>query len=340
MMGLQGAVMDARGEPAVAAARLDSASIARLRARNDRILVVALVAFLGLLTVAGIEGSFAAGPPVLAIGAGLVIVMAVRRRGPLQDWMPLLVLGLAYELIRLVAAGLVSRVHVEDVIVLERGLFGGGLPTEVLQAWLHPRSGLDAVALAATMLYVLHSALPFAVGGFLWLRARADFYDFMAVLIVLSAAAFMTYLVLPVAPPWWAAAHGLLAGADGQPGLAYLNGSSLDSAVALQVVPAGPFGLQLGALNPDPIASFPSLHAAYPFLAYLFGRHALGVLRWAILAYAAAVWFAVIYMGDHYVLDVAAGVAYAAVAYGLVVIGPRVLQAVLVLARPISLDRA
>ena len=57
----------------------------------------------------------------------------------------------------------------------------------------------------------------------LWKWKREQFHDFMAALIVLSMAAFTTYLLMPAAPPWYAAREGLLNGADGLPLIAYLK---------------------------------------------------------------------------------------------------------------------
>ncbi len=70
------------------------------------------------------------------------------------------------------------------------------------------------------------------------------------------------------------------------------------------------------ALNPNPVAAFPSLHAAFPFLGFLavrevFSRRA----AWAVLAWCVAVWFSVVYLGEHYVVDVIAGVALAALVW-------------------------
>ena len=68
-------------------------------------------------------------------------------------------------------------------------------------------------------------------------------------------------------------------------------------------------------INPNDVAAFPSLHAAYPTLAFLFTRRAFGRVGYVMIGYAACVWFAVIYLGDHYLIDVLAGILYAVVAY-------------------------
>jgi hypothetical protein len=75
------------------------------------------------------------------------------------------------------------------------------------------------------------------------------------------------------------------------------------------------------------VAAFPSLHAAYPFLAFLFARRAFGRAGWLMLAYTACVWFAIVYLGEHWVVDIIGGVAYASVAYLAILHGPAWAQA-------------
>jgi len=52
------------------------------------------------------------------------------------------------------------------------------------------------------------------------------------------------------------------------------------------------------SVNPNEVAAFPSLHAGYPFLAFLFARRAFGKAGWLMLAYTVCVWFAIIYLGS------------------------------------------
>ncbi len=325
--------------PAGGLPREPAATRADVRSRNDRILLVSMVAYAAVLAGLALERGVELTPAVLAIGVALVTVLALRRRLPFRDWIPFVVVALAYELIRGYQATLDAMVHVAGIIGVERDLLGGQLATGILQAAFHPLHGLDPLAVAATILYVLHVPLPLAVAGWLWLRHRSAFYDFVAALVVLSIAAFITYLLLPVAPPWWAAAHGYVPGPGGRPLISYLQ----PAAFATLVDSAGldgraVFGLAFGNLSPDQIASFPSIHAAYPFLAYLVARRVLGRARWLVLAYAVAAWFAIIYLGDHYLVDVIGGVAYSSAACWSVTGGPaRLLGAIRSRAAPGSL---
>ena len=296
---------------------------ADLQGRNDRLLLVTVAGYVlilsGLMIVSGVSIT----PDVLLVALGLAAIILGRGRLFIRDWVPFIGLFLAYELMRGYADDINRQVHAADILGLERWLFGGNLPTQILQQALHPATGLDPWAIAGTVFYFLHFPLPIAVAFLLWIRRRRTYYDFVAALILLSMAAFATYLVLPVAPPWWAADHGLINGPDGQPAITYLKAQGFDDLARI-------FGFEgrylysytIYEVNPNQVAAFPSLHAAYPFLAFLFARRAFGKPGWLVLVYAACVWVAVVYLADHYVVDVIAGIVYASLAYLAIVHAP------------------
>jgi membrane-associated phospholipid phosphatase len=250
-------------------------------------------------------------------------VLLGRGRLFLRDWIPFVVLLLAYELMRGIADDAGLPLHDTDLATADRLLAFGALPTQVLQDALRPASGLDRIAIAATVVYMLHFALPLVTGFVLWIRRRADYYDFVAALILLSVAGFATYLLLPAAPPWYLADHGLLDGPDGRPLVAYLKPGAFETlASALGFDGRYLYSLAFGSVNPNAVAAFPSLHVAYPFLAFLVLRRGFGRVGWLALAYTALVAFSVVYTGDHWVIDAVAGVAYAYVAYYAVAHAP------------------
>lgn len=296
---------------------------ADLYRRNDRLLLFTIVGYVivlsGLMIVSGVSIT----PDVGLLALGLAAVLLGRTRPFIRDWAPFIGLFLAYELMRGYADDINRVVHAADVLALERTLFGGLLPTQILQDALHPASGLDPWAIAGTVFYFLHFPLPIAVAFLLWIRRRRAYYDYIAALILLSMAAFATYLVLPVAPPWWAAEHGLIPGPDGAPAITYLKAQGFNDLARL-------FGFEgrylftyaIYEVNPNQVAAFPSLHAGYPFLAFLFIRRGFGRPGWLMLGYAVCVWFSIVYLADHYVVDVLGGVAYASVAYAAIVHAP------------------
>jgi membrane-associated phospholipid phosphatase len=291
--------------------------------RNDRILLWSVGGYIVILSALMIVKGVSITPDVLLVALGLAALVLGRGRLFLRDWIPFVGLFLAYELMRGYAVSFGASVHVADFITIDKFLGFGTLPTQVLQGWFHPATGIDYLAIVATIFYFLHFPLPLAVGFFLWLRQRRAYYDFVAAIIILSMAAFLTYLLLPVGPPWYAAQQGLLNGPTGVPTITYLKPGAFDEIARF-------FGFQgnylytytMYDINPNDVAAFPSLHAAYPTLAFLFTRRAFGRIGYLMLAYAACVWFAVIYLGDHYLVDVLGGIAYAAVAYWAVIHAP------------------
>jgi membrane-associated phospholipid phosphatase len=290
---------------------------ADLGRRNDRLLIALVAGYIALLSALMIARGVSLTPDVLLLGLGLAAILLGRGKLFLRDWIPFIGLFFAYELMRGYADNFGAEVHVEDVIALERWLFLGNVPTQVLQAWLHPATGVDPWAVAGTIFYFLHFPLPLAVAFFLWLRRRRVFYDYVAALIVLSMAGFVTYLLLPVAPPWWAADRGLL------PGVEYLKDQGFqDLARMFGFEGRYLFSYTIYQINPNQVAAMPSLHAAYPFLAFLFARRSFGRWGWLMLAYSACVWFSIVYIADHYVVDILGGLVYAAAAYWAVIHAP------------------
>ena len=153
--------------------------------RNDRLLLVLVGGYIALLSGLMIVRGVSITPDVLLVALGLAAVILGRGRLFLRDWVPFIGLFFAYELMRGYADNLGLAVHVGDVVALERALFFGNVPTAVLQAWLHPATGIDVLAVIGTIFYFLHFPLPIAVGFFLWLRRRRLYYDYVAALIVL-----------------------------------------------------------------------------------------------------------------------------------------------------------
>ena len=287
--------------------------------RNDRLLLVAVASYAALLCILTIARGVSVTPDVVVLGLGLAALILGRGRLFFRDWSPFLALFLAYELMRGYADRFGLPIHVTDVIALERVIGLGGLPTVWLQSLLHRggESVPDPLAAISVGLYFLHFPLPLAVGVLLWIRRRRIYYDYVGALIVLSVAAFVTYLLLPVAPPWWAERQGDVTGVlhlrdNGFAGLAGLFGIGNH----LYSYP------NLYSVSSNDVAAFPSLHAAYPFLAFLFARRAFPRAGWLMLAYAACVWFSIVYLGEHWVVDIVGGVAYSVAAYLAVLHGP------------------
>ena len=277
------------------------------RARRPGPLVAVSVAYLALVSGVMIWRGISVSPDYLLLILVPVAILSGRAVAFLRDWVPFVALFLGYEALSGIAPKLGIKPQTGSMVHIERTLFGGRDPSEVLQRHF---GGLHWLLIACTVIYFCHFLFPIAVGMVLWLVDRTQFLRFSVALLAMSFAAFVFFLLLPTAPPWYAHNLGLL------PGVRDLLHGTLPSAVS-------PYFQRLDA---DPVAAFPSLHAAYPTLGALAlwrvsRRTALVMVPWCL-----AVWFSVVFLGQHYVIDVTGGVILAAATWAVMtyVVTPRV----------------
>lgn len=268
------------------------------RLRQPGPVVTIAVTYLALATGLMIWRGISVSPDYLLLLMVPVAALAGRLNRFLRDWVPFILIFLAWEAMRGLAPRLGFAPHVDDLARFEEWLFGGHLPTQVLQS-LTPGPLLHPAAVAGTVVYFCHFAFPLAVGLVLWLIDRVQYLRYSVCLMAMSCAAFIIFLVAPTAPPWYAENQGLLHG------FAKLIDTSLPSAIS-------PY---YQVLNPNRLAAFPSLHAAFPFLSYLALRSVHPRAARLALAWCILVFVSVVYLGEHYVVDVVAGVGLAALAW-------------------------
>ncbi|HZU75939.1 MAG TPA: phosphatase PAP2 family protein, partial [Dehalococcoidia bacterium] len=155
------------------------------------------------------------------------------------------------------------------------------------------------------LLYLLHFVVPLAVAYLFWHWRRPLFQRFVRSYVLLIYAGFTTYLVYPMAPPWYASNLGRIPEVH----------KVLD-AVQWQGM-GDPVTLLSRFFQTDPIAAMPSMHAAFPVLVWLVLWRVWPRWGWIAVVYPLAMSFAVIYAGEHYLVDVLAGWLYAGAAFGL-----------------------
>lgn len=219
----------------------------------------------------------------------------------LLGWAPFVLVLMAYELMRDLAATLHVPPH--NLAGVERALFGGYEPTLVLQTTIAKLGDADLIDDAGSLVYSAHFLLPVIVGAWLWSRNRAEFHRFGLSLVVLCALAFVTYVVVPTAPPWLAQPQSVQ--------------HLMQDAVMRSGLPPALTWLY-SHHDYNLYAAFPSLHAGFPVIAAAAAwrrNKAVGVLLsiWAIV-----VWVTVVYLGEHYVADVVGGILYAVFALSIV----------------------
>jgi membrane-associated phospholipid phosphatase len=226
----------------------------------------------------------------------LLIVLAVvnpKLRPFVVDFSPFIVLILTYNTLRSFADNLSpSDIHITDLIEWEQALGGGTLPSYWMQQNLWGRWFTPVLDVIANGFYLSHFLTPVLAAGAFWRHRRSTYWSYALGLVVLSYAGFLTYILFPAAPPWWATFHGYLP----------------DQPVTLSHFIVNEETVNAG---PNPVAAMPSLHVAYPtYIAlvavFIFGRKALPVFLLPVgVALSAA------YLGHHYLIDGLAGAGYA-----------------------------
>jgi hypothetical protein len=239
---------------------------------------------------------------VIAVALGRALVF-------IADWGPFLLLFFAYEAMRGFAAKTGFAPH--DLSGLERTVFGGNLPTVVLQHAFYHLESVSPQDVIAMFFYFMHFPLPILVGFVFWLRSREHFHRFIAALLLMAFLAFVTYLFWPSAPPWYQFQEGHVASSEV---VHKILNETVDKFWGANYI-VSPLYTHL---NPNQFAAFPSLHAAFPALAAVYAWNRYRAISIFLIGWTTAVLLSIVYLGEHYVVDALDGFLYVAVATLLV----------------------
>ncbi len=226
-----------------------------------------------------------------------------KTRSFILDWIPFLFILISYDFLRGFADNLGARIHFADLIEIEQKLLGF-IPTLQLQNLFYQPGKLSWLDFLSAIFYFLHFALPLAFGFILWLYNRSYFKRFVTAILLLSYAAWLTFLAYPAAPPWMAGNEG------------YLPKVHKIMDEVLRIFPdKWDLPTVYHRFNPNPVAAMPSLHGAYPLLVLLFALKFFKLRALPFLLYVLVSWFSIVYLGEHYVVDILAGALYAVIFY-------------------------
>ena len=245
-------------------------------------------------------------PDLLGLGLLGCSLVTTRLFGFLRDWAPLVLLTLVYVAFAGIDPGVVGRAHVQFPITVDRFLFFGRLPTTWLQAHLWTPPHLHPYDYLVAILYPLHFAVPLVLALVLWTWDRRAYWRFVAAFLLVCFAGLATYLLFPMAPPWWAGALHRIPPVQPILGSVHFGGS--------------PHTIDLLGryFRVNLVAAMPSIHAAFPVLVWLVAWEVWPKWGWATVLYPIGMSFTVIYLGEHYAIDCIAGWSYAAAAFSLI----------------------
>jgi membrane-associated phospholipid phosphatase len=245
---------------------------------------------------------------VWIVGLMLVVSVADTERTLLRlvrDWVPIIAVLLAYDLLRGIADGNFLPTHYRPPIEVDKVLGLGQIPTVRLQDALYTPGHLHLWDYAAFGFWFSHYFATLLVAVCVWLFAYRYFHRFAACIVVLAAMGLITYVLFPAAPPWLAGNHGYI------PDTFRITHAAVND---LPVPKAGAL-FQKGTAWGNDVAAVPSLHAAYTMLIALFLWPRVSA-RWRplLVAYPVCMGLSLVYLGEHYVIDILLGWVYAAAA--------------------------
>ena len=221
----------------------------------------------------------------------------------LKRFLPFVAIVLVYDSLRSIVPYFVTNIHYHEMIDFDKWLGGGQIPTVSLQHWLY-HGQLHWFDYYLYFTYMLHFVVPFVFGLLLWRYRPAGYWRFITALVIVSYSGFLTYILFPAAPPWMAS------------NLGYIDHITKISSAVWISWGIHSFPTLYEHLNPNQTAAMPSLHAAIPFLEFLYINRLFGKKYAAVFAiYPLSLWFGVIYLGEHYVIDILVGALYALVAF-------------------------
>lgn len=269
----------------------------------NRFTTILLVGYLLFIVVFMVLRRAALSPDVFVVFVSAIAVMLGRGKAFIRDWVPFLMLFLAWEAMRGIAYQFGAEVQSDSVIAIERLLTFGLVPPVALQHWLYEPGRIGPLEISMAAVYAAHFVLPLTVAFLLWVKRRAAYYNYVIALMLMSFAQFFTAILMPVAPPRSAGLFG-----EALPIVDIGHEVTVQTGI-------GVVSWAYQNISGNPVAAFPSLHAAYPILAYLFLREYWPRWAWIMLVYAGVVWFAIMYLGHHYLVDALGGLLYAVAAY-------------------------
>lgn len=269
-----------------------------------RLTVILTLGYIAFVCVFMISRGIWFSPGQFLILGLFAIVFIGRVRTFFKDWLPFVLYFLGYEFLRGLIPYVGKNANILPMINIDKSVFGF-IPTIKLQSLLYNSAHLAWYDYLATALYLCHFIVPLVVGYYFWLKDRALFRKFAFAFLVLSYAAFVTYIIFPAAPPWIASSLGYIPPVAGIIGV-----------VTSRFLQTGAFFPLIYSLaGGNSFAAMPSLHAAFPLLIFFF------LLKWSkkagilFIPYVLGAWFSVIYLGEHYFIDVVMGVAYSVVVF-------------------------
>lgn len=239
-------------------------------------------------------------PLIYAVLVGTLLTLtwiSARSRGDYRLW-ALYTGGFAlFSIIRSFADETGVATHINDLVIAEKTLAFGSVPTVWLQTHLFDPRQIGWLDRATTYVHWSYFVLPHIFAAYLFLERRHLFERYVLLFVGVLAAGLAISFIFPAAPPWAASLTGHL---DPTYKVVTEVGSELNVNLYRY------FDDQIRSSNP--VAAMPSVHMAISVAVLLIAFRVNWLLGGLAVAYNAAMAFSLVYLGEHYLLDILAAV--------------------------------
>lgn len=242
-------------------------------------------------------------PLLIVLILGCYYVHPKSRRFVL-DFLPFVLFGALYDFLRIYPKSWAGPIQVVWPHRLELALFGFSsegvklIPSDFFRFHHHPL--LDLIT---GLTYSLHMIVPLGFALTVWVKNEKLARQFIWAFFLVNLLAFVTYIALPVAPPWYIELYGFTPADWSTPSFAA-------GLVRFDQLIGTPYFQGVYAKNAWVFGAIPSMHGGFPLLVILFAHKILRKGLIPLYGFMILVWFSAVYLRHHYVIDLASGVLY------------------------------
>ncbi len=194
------------------------------------------------------------------------------------------------------------EVSVEGIYSLEKEWFGvidHGTKITINEFMLQSVTAWKDILSA--ICYFSWVPIPLIFGAYLFFIKPDALLLYSLCFLVSNLIGFILYYTLPAAPPWYVALYGFSFNAD-TPGHA-AGLLRTDDLLGIHLFRG------MYAKSSNVFAAFPSLHAAYPLVAFFYAfKNKLVKWSFLLLCLSMGIWWSALYTQHHYLVDVLAGI--------------------------------
>ncbi|MBK9737428.1 MAG: inositol phosphorylceramide synthase [Saprospiraceae bacterium] len=219
-----------------------------------------------------------------------------------------IIFWIIYDSMRAFPNYLVNDVHIIQPYEIEKLLFGishdNGVWTLNEYLIFHQHEVLDIIT---GLFYLTWVPVPLGLAIYLFFTDKKMLLRFTAAYLFTNLLGFCVYYSYPAAPPWYFERHGDV--------LLFNTLADAAQLVRFDRLIGYPLFSNMYTKNSNVFAAIPSLHSAYPVVAFFYARKKK--LFWPsiiILIDILGIWFSAVYSYHHYFLDVLIGLLCAIIA--------------------------